>query len=121
MVGRDQIKGSIRKNIENPHESRFEVHKFPTLAFDNKGISFDKMNPRQQILENNCVNGASYDWDYSVNMKRLNSHIIPFKKQTSRPENLFQQIVISDDSLNDPIDFKASLSKSVEWTKQLSR
>lgn len=121
MVGREQIKGSIRTNLEDPHEARFEVHKFPTLVFDSKGIGFNKMSPRRDMIDSHAMNGASYDCDFEVNMKRLNSHIIPFQKQTSRPETLFQQIQISDDSLNDPIDFKSQLTKSVEWSKQLSR
>jgi hypothetical protein len=44
MVGREEIKGSIRKNEENPHEARFESYKFPSLAFDSKGVSFNKMS-----------------------------------------------------------------------------
>ena len=89
MVGREEIKGSIRKNLENPHEARFETYKFPQLALDSKGVSFEKMTERKDITDTNRINGADYECDFEVKMKRLNSHIIPFKRQTNRPDILF--------------------------------
>ena len=49
------------------------------------------MSQRKNILEKQKVNGADYDCDFEVKMKRLDSHIVPFKRQTSRPEALFEE------------------------------
>jgi len=43
------------------------------------------MSERKNLLDSQTSSGAEYDYDYGVNMKRLDSHIISFQKQTSRP------------------------------------
>ena len=36
------------------------------------------MSERKNILESQRLNGADYDCDFEVKMKRLDSHIVPF-------------------------------------------
>jgi hypothetical protein len=67
------------------------------------------------------VNGAEYDCRFEVKMKRLNSHIIPFQKQSNRPESLFEEKNVPDSCRYDSEDIKLSVNRSVEWSKQLSR
>jgi hypothetical protein len=47
------------------------------------------MSPRKDLLGTHRKNAAEYDCDFEIGMKRLDSHIIPFQKQTSRPQLLF--------------------------------
>ena len=49
------------------------------------------MSDRKEMLDSQRINGAEYECDFELKMRRLDSHIIPFKKQTSRPETLFEQ------------------------------
>lgn len=52
-------------------------------------------------------------------MKRLNSHIIPFEKQSNR-ENLFKQPIKFEDFRNES-DRVPFIDKTVAWSKQLPR
>ena len=79
------------------------------------------MSERKGMIDSQRPNGAAYDCDFEINMKRLNSHIIPFQRQMSRPEALFQTRISPDNYLCDGDQIKQSINRSVEWSKQLSR
>ena len=79
------------------------------------------MSERNSLLDSKKSNGAEYDCDFEVNMKRLDSHIIPFRKQTSRPETLFVQRSSPDSDRYESDEMKKSITKNVDWCKQLSR
>jgi hypothetical protein len=52
MTGREQIKGSIRRNMENPHEKRFQLKRFPVLTARAGTVAFSKMSPRHHSSRN---------------------------------------------------------------------
>lgn len=119
MTGRDQIKGYIRKNMENPHENRFVLKKFPVLTARTGTLPFAKMSPRKEIIKHGLPL-PDYDCNYEVAMHRLDSHIISFEKQTSRYQDEPKTICLDDYRTEDehgPI----LIDKTVSWSKQLPR
>lgn len=77
------------------------------------------MGVRSQGLDSPKEALPEYDCNFEVTMKRLNSHIIPFEKQSER-ENLFKQPIKFEDYRNES-DRTPFVDKTVAWSKQLSR
>lgn len=83
MAGRADIKGSIRKNLENPHENRYVLHDdMNSMQKKNSPIKMSKLTPRDNRMFKNIENSPDYDYDYEINMKKLDLSLIPFERQT---------------------------------------
>jgi hypothetical protein len=119
MTGRDQIRGSIRRNMENPHENRFQLKKFPILTARAGTVAFAKMSPRQDCNRNELPL-PDYDCNFEVTMKRLDSHIIGFGKQTTRYQEGAKTLP-SEDYRTQEGKEGVLLDKTVSWSKQLPR
>lgn len=119
MTGRDQIRGYSRRNMENPHEARFELRKFPNLTARAATVAFAKMSPRREANRQELPL-PDYDCHFEVNMRRLDSHIVPFEKQTSRYHNLAKAASFEDFRTGEPQE-RLVLDKTVSWSKQLPR
>lgn len=117
MTGREQIKGNIRSQGEDPHENRFRLKHVTSCS---TGLSFAKMSPRKDIIEGTAEPLPSYDYNYLINKQRLDSHIIGFEKQTNRSEVFMKQIVLSEDYRTGS-EVPSLIDKTVEWKKQSPR
>lgn len=118
MTGREQIRGSIRKNMENPHENRFQLKKFPVLTARAGTVAFAKMSPRHDSYRQELPL-PDYDCNFEVTMKRLDSHIIGFERQTSRYQEGAKTLPSEDYRTQEGRE--VLVDKTVSWSKQLPR
>jgi hypothetical protein len=104
--------------MENPHENRFQLKKFPLLTARAGTVAFAKMSPRQEGPRHELPL-PDYDCNFEVTMKRLDSHIMGFEKQTSR-YNEAAKTVPSEDYRTEERP-GVLVDKTVSWSKQLPR
>lgn len=119
MTGRDQIRGYSRRNMEDPHENRFQLQQFPNLTSRAATVAFAKMSPRREGNRHELPL-PDYDCNYEVTMRRLDSHVLPFEKQTSRYHNLARTACFEDFRTNEG-QARVLVDKTVGWSKQLPR
>lgn len=85
MTGRVDIKGSIRKQIEDPHENRFKLAKdYNSIELGRSRVNMEKDLPRDDIAFAGNSDVPEYDYDYQLPQKRLDTHIIPFERILER-------------------------------------
>lgn len=117
MTGRDQIRGYSRRNMEDPHENRFQLRPFPSLTARAPTVAFAKMSPRRD--DSRELPLPDYECNYEATLRRLDSHVLPFEKQTSRYHNLARTVCSEDFRTGGGQE--RLVDKTVSWSKQLPR
>lgn len=87
MTSREEIKGSVRRVGENPHEKRFELPEQDYWTDEKKlknTVSFEKMMKRKCEIFKPREFCPDYDVNCEFGKKRLALSIIPFERQASR-------------------------------------